>query len=258
MLDLFTRKNFPEKIKLKIIKKASICQMCKLQTDCGECAHIVAAGKNGPRNKHQLVQEHIIPDDYDVNTDENGLYLCTNCHTMIDRNPNKYSYQYLTQIKNNKIDATKTIKSSGETLTCPNISHQEESIHEDIVCITSMNCDLCGKSFTSKYSLEYHINHNVCTKHNVKCSKCGKALSSTSLPYHLKNNVCAKQKEKFMLKLKTKQAYDHMSKDEIINQLEHELSKMVGKYESLKENPQNINKINDGDFELDTTNKTAH
>ena len=107
-----------------------------------------------------------------------------------------------------------------------------------------MNCELCGKSFTSKYSLEYHITHNVCTKHIVKCSKCGKTLSSTSLPYHLKNNVCAKQKEKFKLKLKTKQTYDHMSKDEIINQLEHELSKMVGKYESLKENPQNINTNN--------------
>lgn len=67
-----------------------------------------------------------------------------------------------------------------------------------------MNCNLCGKSFTCKYSLEYHISHKVCTKHIVTSTTCGKTLSSTSMPYHLKNNVCLKQKGKFRIKLKTK------------------------------------------------------
>lgn len=42
-----------------------------------------------------------------------------------------------------------------------------------------MNCTLCQKVFTSKQSLKYHVEHNVCKKYNtLTCNICNKNFSS--------------------------------------------------------------------------------
>ena len=94
-----TKRRFSDKIKRNIIKNIARCQMCQLLTECGECAHIVSSGKNGPRNKHQLVEDGTISSNYEINVETNGLYLCANCHTLIDRYPERYTYEYLVNLK---------------------------------------------------------------------------------------------------------------------------------------------------------------
>lgn len=98
---VFEKKStFSEKMKNKIIKNAACCQLCKKCTNIGECAHIVACGNKGPRNKQELIESHMILSDYDVSDENNGLYLCPNCHTLIDKYPSKYTFNVLMSLKN--------------------------------------------------------------------------------------------------------------------------------------------------------------
>lgn len=48
----------------------------------GECAHIYAAGKKGPRCNHTLSED-------DLKKPENGIYLCRTHHALIDKNKGK-------------------------------------------------------------------------------------------------------------------------------------------------------------------------
>lgn len=48
----------------------------------GECAHIYAAGKKGPRCNHNLSEN-------DLKKPENGIYLCRSHHKLIDSNKGK-------------------------------------------------------------------------------------------------------------------------------------------------------------------------
>jgi hypothetical protein len=54
-----------------------------------------------------------------------------------------------------------------------------------------MICVRCDKSFSCEYGLKYHIDHDVCTKNQIKCSSCGKEFTSKAgLNYHTEHNVC--------------------------------------------------------------------
>jgi len=139
MLKLFTRENFSNKTKLMIVKHAAKCQMCHISTECGECAHIVATGHNGPRNKKTLVREGIIPSDYNINEYTNGLYLCANCHTLIDKYPEKYTYEYLTNLLN-----------QSDQLNQP---HQPDQT----VNVKKFKCRYCEKRYTHKTHMYRHM-----------------------------------------------------------------------------------------------------
>lgn len=200
MLDLFTRKNFPEKIKIKIIKKTARCQICNLQTDCGECAHIVASGKNGPRNKQNLVQTHMIPENYDTNNEANGLYLCANCHTLIDTHPDKYTYENLIKLK----QLSQETQARADTTVNTNDNDSQ-----------ALSCVYCNKTFSSKYTLKQHIDKQVCLKTNRVCPKCGIRLATRyGLIYHINHHVCEKNIKK--VKLVLKDNYDKYTKSELI------------------------------------------
>jgi hypothetical protein len=100
-----------------------------------------------------------------------------------------------------------------------------------------MNCDLCGKSFTSKQNLEYHNSHKVCQKNVIKCDLCGSVFTKkTSLSYHLENKVCEK-KPHLLLKKKTLPhpvtQYKNLSKNELLLKV----VQLEGKIEALTENP---------------------
>lgn len=57
-------------------------------TKIGVAAHITAAAKNGPRYNHNLTSEKRKGFD-------NGIWLCENCASEIDKNPYKYSVEIL-------------------------------------------------------------------------------------------------------------------------------------------------------------------
>ena len=127
-----------------------------------------------------------------------------------------------------------------------------------------MNCKNCGKTFTSKGTLKYHTEHNVCMKQTNVCCHCGRKFATKlGYTYHITNQVCGFNErtdskmiphkheseihQKIKICLRPKPNYEHMSKEELIDQLEQthdELIQIKGKYESLKENPQNINNNN--------------
>jgi hypothetical protein len=61
-------------------------------TILGEAAHITAASSKGPRRDHSITsvqRKHIL----------NGIWLCPNCATLIDKNPDRYSIEYLKNLK---------------------------------------------------------------------------------------------------------------------------------------------------------------
>lgn len=58
----------------------------------GQAAHIAAAAPDGPRyDPHMTVEERI--------SATNGMWLCSNCHLLIDRNPTEYPIEKLNAIK---------------------------------------------------------------------------------------------------------------------------------------------------------------
>lgn len=54
-------------------------------TILGECAHIFAAKPDGPRGQHHLTDDQL-------RSAENGIYLCSEHHTIIDRKKNEKRY----------------------------------------------------------------------------------------------------------------------------------------------------------------------
>lgn len=58
----------------------------------GNAAHISAASPDGPRYNAGLTEE-------ERESIDNGIWLCSNCHTMVDKNPEKYSTYELTRWK---------------------------------------------------------------------------------------------------------------------------------------------------------------
>ena len=58
----------------------------------GIAAHITAASVNGPRYDHRLTEAERI-------SIENGIWLCSNCSILIDRDPNTYKIEILNQWK---------------------------------------------------------------------------------------------------------------------------------------------------------------
>jgi hypothetical protein len=100
---------------------------------------------------------------------------------------------------------------------------------------------------------QYHITHNVCKK--IKQTAPVDHMEQTKQVNHIdpveqdgKTDPLDHNKTK--LKLVLKRQYQNINVDELINQLsetkeklsatEEKLSEMVGKYDSLKENPQNV------------------
>lgn len=122
-------------------------------------------------------------------------------------------------------------------------------------------CHLCGKCFSCKAKLESHLYKKVCQQPPANvCSGCSYHFSTKQMyQYHITHNVCKKADQveqdgktgsKTKLKLILKRPSQELV-DDLINQLsetkeklfatEEKLSEMVGKYDSLKENPQTVN-----------------
>lgn len=83
-----------------------------IKGNLGEYAHIVAASYRGPRGDKILSPKL-------VNDPDNIILLCLEHHTMIDRNPQKYTIDYLKRIKREheeRIEMLTSIPPSNHTL----------------------------------------------------------------------------------------------------------------------------------------------
>lgn len=75
-------------------------------TTIGEAAHITAASKGGPRFDENLTQEQ--RRHYD-----NGIWLCSNCATLIDKDFGKFSIEVLKEWKSRAEDESRIRLSGG-------------------------------------------------------------------------------------------------------------------------------------------------
>ena len=106
----------------------------------------------------------------------------------------------------------------------------------------TLSCPSCVKIFTRSNNLNYHVNNNVCNKLKKKCHNCGHQFSTKAmLQYHVNNKVCEK-KYKITLKPSIHDKYHNYTKEELMLKL----ANIEAKYESLQENPQNIQTNNIG------------
>ena len=61
-------------------------------TNIGQAAHIAAAAPGGPRYDPKMSPE-------ERTSTSNGLWLCSNCHDVVDRNPELYKTSDLKRMK---------------------------------------------------------------------------------------------------------------------------------------------------------------
>lgn len=97
-------------------------------------------------------------------------------------------------------------------------------------------CEQCEKEFT-KRGYDYHVIHNVCTKTDRTCDKCGYTFASkVKLQYHIEHRVCDK---------KTKLQTNVSTSTPISSSREVELLQKVAVLEAEKkillENPKTVN-----------------
>ena len=60
----------------------------------GQAAHIAAAAPGGPRYNPNMPREERM-------SAKNGLWLCSNCHSLVDRDTEKFTLAHLKSIKRN-------------------------------------------------------------------------------------------------------------------------------------------------------------
>lgn len=101
-----------------------------------------------------------------------------------------------------------------------------------IVC----QCKHCEKQLSSRQSLLYHVNHNVC-RNKFVCERCNMSFSSKQkLNYHTTQNVCIKG-EKIKLTIKKNVAdLSSYTKEELIQIVTYQKKEI----DALKKHPQTI------------------
>ena len=99
------RDNFPQSVIYILIKRSGgKCCNCGAATfgphtgrqdkyqNIGQAAHIAAAAPGGPRYDPKMAPEQRM-------SATNGVWLCSNCHSLVDRDTEQYTLKRLWQIK---------------------------------------------------------------------------------------------------------------------------------------------------------------
>lgn len=117
-------------------------------------------------------------------------------------------------------------------------------------------CSSCDKVFTRKQMLQYHVDHNVCSKENkFECPKCNRIFARKSnLQYHVDHKVCEHtlcehtknnhRDDPYNSDQYESDTYQNMSKDELMKNLV-KCNKIIEYQRNLIINGNN-NNINNG------------
>ncbi|MBR6983923.1 MAG: hypothetical protein IKH75_10450 [Ruminococcus sp.] len=178
------RNDFPASVKqmlcLSVSGHCSICGTCTTWVDggttkkenIGEAAHIEAAAEGGPRyNPYQTEEQRASFD--------NGIWLCSNCHTIIDSNPDHYTVGLLRAYKANamriaKSNISESLKGEGKVkvqdFTPAMLSYYsmlygiQESLHNSITEINKFADDLFREYQTENmFYNHYAFESSVCS-----------------------------------------------------------------------------------------------
>lgn len=114
-------------------------------------------------------------------------------------------------------------------------------------------CEKCGKGFSRKRSLTYHIEKDVCKRKNYVCKHCGNGFSALSGMYrHIKNDcksVKAKNKEKDEIYQKLLSIEkNNKKKNKLIEKQTQEIEKLRKEIRKIPGNVININAVNSGNI----------
>ena len=110
--------------------------------------------------------------------------------------------------------------------------------------------DLCGRHFSTKQTLLYHTEHNVCQKEQKYiCPDCGFVFKRKEpLMYHVNHHVCHK-KIQLLLRTQSSTKSDHpLALEQLLTHSKEELAQLVQLKDTeirvLKENPKIVNNFN--------------
>lgn len=93
----------------------------------GVAAHICAASEGGPRYNDNMTSE-------ERSSYENGIWLCSNCATMIDRHKDYYTVEMLHMWKRlAELEASKEISGRGMSYEQISLSSNDKNVIENII-----------------------------------------------------------------------------------------------------------------------------
>ncbi|WP_133253113.1 MULTISPECIES: hypothetical protein [Haemophilus] len=126
-------------------------------TNIGQAAHITAASKGGPRYDESLSPK-------DRASISNGIWLCSNCASLIDREPDKYTAELLKEWKEKSCEDTRSNLGKKQNPENQNKLEKIDLILDYVKSISDDGTYVTFKKIDKKRIDEFIINFHKCQK----------------------------------------------------------------------------------------------
>jgi hypothetical protein len=126
-------------------------------TNIGQAAHITAASKGGPRYDESLSPK-------DRASISNGIWLCSNCASLIDREPDKYTAKLLKEWKEKSCEDTRSNLGKKQNPENQNKLEKIDLILDYVKSISDDGTYVTFKKIDKKRIDEFIINFHKCQK----------------------------------------------------------------------------------------------
>ena len=126
-------------------------------TNIGQAAHITAASKGGPRYDESLSPK-------DRASISNGIWLCSNCASLIDREPEKYTVELLKEWKEKSCEDTRSNLGKKQNPENQNKLEKIDLILDYVKSISDDGTYVTYKKIDKKRIDEFIINFHKCQK----------------------------------------------------------------------------------------------
>lgn len=126
-------------------------------TNIGQAAHITAASKGGPRYDESLSPK-------DRASISNGIWLCSNCASLIDREPEKYTGELLKEWKEKSCEDTRSNLGKKQNPENQNKLEKIDLILDYVKSTSDDGTYVTFKKIDKKRIEEFIINFHKCQK----------------------------------------------------------------------------------------------